>query len=325
MSVRVTDFLASARRTLAIERQALADLEARIDGAFEAAVQLLARCSGKVVVSGMGKSGLIGQKMAATLASTGTPSFFLHPAEASHGDLGVVGRDDVVLLLSNSGETEEVVRLIPALKRIGVATIGFTGSPGSSLAQHADIHIDVSVREEACPLGLAPTASTTALLAMGDAVAVALLEYRGFTADDFAAVHPGGSLGRRLLTRVSDVMHTGDELPLVEAGVALSEALWVITGKRFGAAGVVDAQGRLLGVITDGDIRRGLERGAEVLASAVDQVMTRTPKTIHPGALAVEARNLMEAHKITCLFVLDEGGLPRGILHMHDLLQAGVI
>lgn len=325
MSVKAADHLASARRTLTIEREALADLEARLDGGFEAVVNLLAACAGKVVVSGMGKSGLIGQKIAATLASTGTPSFFLHPGEASHGDLGMVAAADVVVLLSNSGETEEVVRLLPALKRLGVKLVALTGNPASTLARHADLALDVSVKAEACPLGLAPTASTTALLALGDALAVALLEHKGFTTDDFAAVHPGGALGKRLLTRVRDLMHTGDDLPLAPEGGHMKETLFVITAKRLGCCGIVGADGRLAGVITDGDLRRALERNDQVLARPVAEVMTRSPKTIGPDALAVEALNKLQQHSITTLFVVDADQKPLGIIHLHDLLRAGVV
>ena len=321
----MTDFIGSARRTLAIERQALADLEGRLDHRFEQAIVLLAECRGKVIISGMGKSGLIGQKIAATLASTGTASFFLHPAEGSHGDLGVVGPDDVLVLLSNSGESEEIVRLLPALKRLRVPVIAMTGKIESTLGAHADVTLDVSVREEACPLGLAPTASTTALLAFGDALAVALLEYRGFTSDDFAAVHPGGALGKRLLTRVRDVMHTGDELPLIGEGAPLKDALWVITSKRFGACGIIDAEGHLTGVITDGDVRRGLDIGPDFFSMTVSELMTKHPKTISPDALAVEALNIMEQHTITSLFVLNAAGQASGMIHMHDLLRAGVV
>jgi arabinose-5-phosphate isomerase len=337
MSVKVSDYLASARRTLAIERQALADLEARLDGEFERAIARMAGCTGKLVVSGMGKSGLIGRKMAATFASTGSPAFFLHPGEAGHGDLGMVGRDDVVMLLSNSGETEEILRLLPALKRMQAATIALVGNPRSSLAAHCDIVLDVSVREEACPLGLAPTASTTVLLALGDALAVALLEHRGFTADDFAAVHPGGALGKRLLTHVRDVMHRGSDLPLVGSGASLREALWMITSKRLGACGVAAPDERLIGIITDGDIRRAIEgveervedgqggSGDSLLTIPVVKIMTPSPKTISSQALAVDALNMMQQYTITCLFVTAEDGRPEGILHLHDLLKAGVV
>lgn len=325
MRVKTADFLASARRTLAIEREALLDLEQRLDTQFERAVELLAACRGKVVVTGMGKSGLIGQKIAATLASTGTPSFFLHPGEASHGDLGMVGRDDVVMLLSNSGETEEVVRLLPALKRMEVPLLALIGNPKSTLAQHADVALDVSVRQEACPLGLAPTASTTALAALGDALAVALLEYRGFTAADFAAVHPGGTLGKRLLLRVRDVMHAGEAVPVIRSQARMKEALWVITSKRLGACLVLDDEEKLAGIITDGDVRRALEQDERVLSAAVTAVMTKRPKTVTADALAVEALNLMQKYAITCLPVIKPAGQIEGILHMHDLLRAGVV
>ncbi len=325
MSVKTVDFLASARRTLRIEREALERLEGRLDDRFDQAVRMLAECRGKLIVCGMGKSGLIGQKMAATFASTGTPAFFLHPAEASHGDLGMVGRGDVVLLLSNSGETEEIVRLVPALRRLQLPLIALTGNGESSLARHADLVLDCSVAEEACPLGLAPTASTTTQLALGDALAVALLEYRGFTADDFAAVHPGGALGKRLLTRVRDVMHTRPDLPQVAEDAPMREALFEITARRLGACGVVDRSGRLTGIITDGDIRRALEKGAQLLEARAADIMAGGPKTIAADALAVDAVNAMQEHAITCLFIVDGAGQPEGIVHMHDLLRAGVI
>lgn len=326
MSVKTTDsLLESARRTLRIEREALADLEGRLNGEFERAIALLAACRGKVVVSGMGKSGLIGQKMAATFASTGTPAFFLHPGEASHGDLGMVAAADVVMLLSNSGETDEVVRLLPALKRLKVPLIALTGNPQSSLARHADISLDVSVKAEACPLGLAPTASTTALLALGDALAVALLEYKGFTENDFAAVHPGGALGKRLLTRVRDLMHTGADLPLIGERGTMRDALFLITAKRLGCCGVTDAGGRLSGIITDGDVRRALERAERVLERPVTEVMSRAPKTVAADALAVEALNRLQQFSITTLFIVDADEKPTGIIHLHDLLRAGVV
>ena len=323
MSLKIANYIDSARRTLRIERQAIAELEARLDASFERAVSLLAGCRGKVIVAGMGKSGLIGQKMAATLASTGTPAFFLHPAEGSHGDLGMVAATDLVVLLSNSGETEEIVRLLPALKRLQVPLLAMTGNAQSTLAKFADVVLDVSVKEEACPLGLAPTASTTALLALGDALAVALLEHKGFTENDFAAVHPGGALGKRLLTRVRDLMHT--DMPLTPATSRMRDALWVITAKHLGTCGVIDGAGKLVGVITDGDVRRALERDAQVLELPVTEVMTRNPKTISPDVLAVEALNRMQQHSITCLFVCQEPEFPTGIIHLHDLLRAGVV
>jgi arabinose-5-phosphate isomerase len=323
MSVKTSYFLDSARRTLRIEREALAYLEERLDGSFERAVALLAECRGKVVVAGMGKSGLIGQKIAATLASTGTPSFFLHPAEGSHGDLGVLAAGDTVVLLSNSGETEEIVRLLPALKRLQVPLLAMTGNPQSTLAKYADVLLDVSVKEEACPLGLAPTASTTALLALGDALAVALLEHKGFTENDFAAVHPGGALGKRLLTRVRDLMHV--DMPLTPETAPMRDALWLITAKHLGACGVVGPGGALVGIITDGDVRRALERDGQVLDLNVTKVMTPHPKSIGPDALAVEALNRMQQHSITCLFVCQDANIPVGIIHLHDLLRAGVV
>jgi arabinose-5-phosphate isomerase len=306
------------------EAAAVKALAGRIDAAFEQACQHMLACTGRIVVSGMGKSGHIGDKLAATFASTGTPAFFLHPAEASHGDLGMITGQDVVLALSNSGETAELVTILPLIRRLGAPLVALTGNPGSTLAREADVHIDVSVEKEACPLGLAPTASTTALLAMGDALAIALLEARGFTAEDFARSHPGGRLGRRLLLHVEDIMRRGDEIPRVASGTTLPEALLEISRKGLGFTAVVDTEGHVIGVYTDGDLRRSLDRGIDLAASRIDEVMTSGGHHIRPDALAVEALKLMEDHAISALPVLDAEGRLTGALNMHDLLRAGV-
>ncbi|MGN6113817.1 MAG: KpsF/GutQ family sugar-phosphate isomerase [Luteimonas sp.] len=320
------DFAATGRRVLEVETRGLAALAERIDGAFSAACRLLLGCRGRIVCIGMGKSGHIARKIAATLASTGTPAFYVHPGEAGHGDLGMITDDDVVLALSNSGETDELLMLLPALKRKGNALVAMTGRADSTLAATADVHLDVSVPEEACPLHLAPTTSTTAALALGDALAVALLEARGFTADDFARSHPAGSLGRRLLLHITDVMHAGDEVPRVRAGATLSEALVEMSRKRLGMTAVVDDDGRLLGLYTDGDLRRSLDDAAIDLRSArIDRLMTRTPKVIGSDALAIEAARMMEAHKINALLVVDDAGRVVGALNIHDLLRARVV
>ena len=320
------DFAATGRRVLEVETRGLAALAERIDGAFSAACRLLLGCRGRIVCIGMGKSGHIARKIAATLASTGTPAFYVHPGEAGHGDLGMITDDDVVLALSNSGETDELLMLLPALKRKGNALVAMTGRADSTLAATADVHLDVSVPEEACPLHLAPTTSTTAALALGDALAVALLEARGFTADDFARSHPAGSLGRRLLLHITDVMHAGDEVPRVRAGATLSEALVEMSRKRLGMTAVVDDDGRLLGLYTDGDLRRSLDDAAIDLRSArIDRLMTRTPKVIGSDALAIEAARMMEAHQINALLVVDDAGRVVGALNIHDLLRARVV
>lgn len=316
---------ALGRRALEIERDALTALIPRVDAGFARACELMRACSGRVVVTGMGKSGHIGGKIAATLASTGTPAFFVHPGEASHGDLGMVTRQDVVLALSNSGETAEIVTLLPLFKRIGTPVIAMTGKPASTLATTADVHLDVSVALEACPLNLAPTASTTATLAMGDALAVALLDARGFTPEDFAMSHPGGTLGRRLLLKVADLMHTGDRLPRVAAGASLRDALLEMTRKGLGMTAVVDADARVLGLLTDGDLRRILDQNVDVRSASIDAVMTPGGKRIGADKLAAEAVALMEKHKITALLVTDAEDRLQGVLHMHDLLRAGVV
>jgi arabinose-5-phosphate isomerase len=316
--------LVHARRVLAIEAAAITALAERLDSAFPRAVELVAGCAGKVVVTGMGKSGHVCRKIAATLASTGTPALFLHAAEALHGDLGMLERKDLVLAVSNSGETAEILDLVPILKRLELPLIALTGRPVSTLGRAADVVIDVGVAEEACPLGLAPTASTTATLAMGDALAVALLEHRGFRPEDFAALHPAGALGRRLL-RVADLMHTGMAVPVVAVTTAMKDVLLEITSKRLGVAAVVDADGRLAGVVTDGDLRRALAASGDILARATAAVMSRQPKTIAAEALAAQALAIMERHAITSLFITDTAGCPAGVIHLHDLLRAGVV
>ena len=318
-------FRASARRTLDLERQAIAALENKLSTDFDHACRLILACQGRVVVTGMGKSGHIARKIAATLASTGTPAFFVHPGEASHGDLGMITAKDVVLALSNSGETNEVTALLPLLKRMGTPLISMTGRPGSTLAQHAEAHLDAGVEREACPLDLAPTSSTTAALALGDALAVALLEARGFTAEQFALSHPGGSLGRRLLLKVGDLMHTGERLPCVTLGSPLRDALLEISRKGMGFTCVVEDSGRLVGVYTDGDLRRTLDQHGDLRALRVDDVMTRGGKRIHADMLAAEAVKIMEDNRITALAVVDDDERPVGALHMHDLLISGVI
>jgi len=313
----------AGRRAVDIELRALAGLMARIGEPFAAACRLCLDCSGRVVVTGMGKSGHVGGKIAATLASTGTPAFFLHPAEASHGDIGMITRQDVVVALSNSGETAEILALLPHLTRLGVPVIAMTGNPGSTLASAAAVHIDVSVEEEACPLNLAPTASTTATLAMGDALAVALLEARGFTRDDFARSHPGGSLGRRLLTHVRDVMQAAP--PAVSPKAPVADAILEITRGGIGMTAVVDDEQRVIGIFTDGDLRRAFERQIELLSLTVGDVMTARPRTIRPEKLAVEAVEMMEQFKINALPVTDPEGRLVGALNMHDLFRAKVI
>ena len=313
-----------ARRVFRVEITALEAVLERLDAAFVRALDLLEGCRGKVVVTGMGKSGIIGRKIAATMTSTGTPALFLHAAEAAHGDAGVFVKGDVVVALSTSGETE-VVQLLPLIKRLGIPVIAMTGKPSSTLGRAAEVVLDVAVPEEACPMGLAPTASTTVALVVGDALAVALLERKGFGADDFAVIHPAGALGRRFL-RVDDLMHAGDALPVVREDTALRDAVFEITGKRFGVTAVVDAGGRLAGVITDGDLRRAWERGADLASARAVEVMTGAPKTIEREALAARAVAVMEEFSITSLFIVEPAtGRPVGLIHLHDLLKAGVV
>ncbi len=318
--------LRSARAVIATEARAIEALGDRIDGSFLRACQLMFECAGRVVVSGMGKSGHIARKIAATMASTGTPAFFVHPGEASHGDLGMITQKDVVLALSNSGETDELLMILPLIKRQGSALIAMTGNPESSLARLADVHLDARVPAEACPLDLAPTSSTTAALVMGDALAIALMEARGFTDEDFARSHPAGSLGRQLLLKISDVMHSGDQVPRVDAQVSLSEALVEMTRKGLGMTAIVDAEGRLAGVFTDGDLRRAVDDGnIDLRTTPVTRLMTTQAKTITADKLAVEAAQLMEAHKIHALLVVDAEQQVVGALNIHDLLRARVV
>jgi len=319
------ELLAQARRVLDIEADALRTVSARLDHGFADAVRLILACTGRVVVSGMGKSGHVGGKIAATLASTGTPAFFMHPGEASHGDLGMIAHDDVVLALSNSGESSELVSIVPLIKRRGAKLVALTGNPASTLARQADAHIHAGVEKEACPLNLAPTASTTAALALGDALAVALLDARGFSADDFARTHPGGSLGRRLLIHVRDVMHSGDALPRVGLNATLKAALFEMTQKGLGMTAVVDAGGHVAGLFTDGDLRRALEQPLDLQQAKIAELMTKNPKTIREDELAVAAVEKMDTLKINGLLVVDPDNRLVGALNMHDLLRAGVV
>jgi len=320
------DILRRAKEVLKIEARGIDALGARLDDSFLRAVELLYDCQGKVVITGMGKSGIICRKIAATLASTGTPSFFLHAGEGIHGDLGMVMRGDVIVAVSNSGETEEILKLLPHIKFNGLKLIVMTGKLDSTLAKAGDVVLDVGVREEACPLGLAPTASTTAALAMGDALAVVLLEKREFKEQDFALRHPGGILGRKLILKVKDLMKRGDEIPLVREETPMKEALFEITSKRLGVTGVVDGEGRLVGVITDGDLRRGLEKKGDIFGLKAAELMTRGPKAIAAEMLAAEAVAVMEQFPITSLFILDQQSKkPIGVIHLHDIIKAGVV
>lgn len=320
-----TNFQESALRVLSIEAEAVLQLRQYIDESFEAACQLLQKCQGKVVVCGMGKSGHIGNKIAATLSSTGTPAFFMHPGEANHGDLGMLTEHDVMLAISNSGETGELLNLLPVVKRLNVPIIAMTNSAKSNLGKHADVVLCVKVKKEACSLGLAPTASTTATLAMGDALAVALLDANGFSSADFALSHPGGSLGRRLLLAVSDIMHKGDELPLVTQSHTISQALFEITKKGLGMTGILDRDGKLVGIFTDGDLRRVLDDRIDIHTSHVGDVMTTGSVKVTPEMLAVEALNIMEKYQINSMFAVNADNVPEGALNMHMLLKAGVV
>ncbi len=316
-----------AKRVILTEASALTAMAERINGSFEEAVKLILSSKGRVVVSGMGKSGLVGQKIASTMASTGTPAFFLHPAEGIHGDLGMIMKGDVVIAISNSGETEELLRILPVIKRLGARLIGMSGKLDSTLARSSDVFLDVSVKEEACPLGLAPTSSTTATLAMGDALAVALLVQRGFKAEDFAIFHPGGSLGKKLFLRVEDLMHSGDDMPLVTEQTLMKDVLFVISAKRLGVTGVVDDDGLLKGVVTDGDLRRALEKGLDILEKQAVEIMKLNPLRIRRNELAAAALQIMEHRSITSLFVFDDdqNRVPCGIIHIHDILRAGIV
>lgn len=318
--------LKRAHDVLDIEARGILSLIDRLDESFVRAVDLLYSCEGKVVVTGMGKSGLICRKIAATLSSTGTPSLFLHAGDATHGDLGMIMKGDVVLAVSNSGETDEILKLLPIIKRLSLKLIVIAGNPNSTLSRAGDVTLNVAVKEEACPLGLSPTASTTAALAMGDALAVVLLEKKGFKEEDFALRHPGGILGRKLLLQVDDLMHRGAELPIVYEETPMKETLLEITSKRLGVTGVIDSRGDLVGVITDGDLRRGLESKGDIFRFKAKDLMTRNPKTIPGDDLAARAVVLMEQHSITSLFILEDGGRrPMGVVHLHDLLKAGII
>lgn len=318
-------FLSLGRAVIETEAKAVQALLPRIDDRFAEACEMLLSRTGRVVVTGMGKSGHIARKISATMASTGTPSFFMHPGEASHGDLGMVTADDSVLALSNSGETSEILTILPLIKRLGVPLITLTGNPNSAIAREADVNLDVSVSQEACPLGLAPTASTTAALAMGDALAIALLEAKGFGSDDFARSHPGGRLGRRLLLRAADIMHTGQRVPRVGSDVMLSDALMEITEKSMGMTAVTDPEGTLVGIFTDGDLRRALDRQTAPRSVPIRDVMTSECVTVHPEILAAECLNIMEQRKINALLVVDHDRRLVGALNMHDLLRAGVL
>ena len=316
--------LAKARGVVDIEIQALEDLKSQMDDHFVRAIEMIEACSGRVIVTGMGKSGLIGKKIAATLSSTGTPSYFLHPAEGSHGDLGTLMKQDVVIAISNSGESPEILGILPLLKRFGVPLIAMTGKLNSTLAQQSDVTLNIAVRQEACPLGLAPTASTTATLALGDTLAVVLLERRGFSEEDFAMFHPAGSLGKRLLLKVKDVMHSGDALPLVKMDTPFLDALMEVSLKKLGMAIVVDATGSMQGILTDGDVRRALTRFENPREIAITDVMTSSPKRIEAEDLAVSALRIMEEHKITVLVSCSPDGQPVGAVHMHDILKTGI-
>ena len=316
-----------AKRVLRIEAQSILDLAERVDDMFLQAIDLLLHCRGKVALMGMGKSGLVARKIASTFASTGTPAFFLHPAEGVNGDFGMLTKEDAVIAISYSGETREVVEILPLIKRYGNRLIALTGHSESTLAKASDVHLDIHVKEEACPLGLAPTASTTTTLALGDALAVTLMEKRGFKEEDFARLHPGGALGKRLLLRVEDVMHSGGAIPMISEGASMKEAIFEITSKRLGVTGISNGDSQLIGVITDGDLRRALEKFADLLNRKAAEVMTKNPKWIERDALAAMAVQRMEEFSITSLFVFgsDKRRSPVGIIHLHDLLKAGVV
>lgn len=320
-----TNFRQQALQVLKIEAQAVAELASKIDDRFDTACELVLACEGRVVVTGMGKSGHIGGKLAATLASTGTPAFFVHPGEASHGDLGMITAKDLVIGISNSGETNEILELIPLLKRLGIPLITMSGNPDSSLGKAANVVIDVGVSEEACPMNLAPTASTTATLAMGDALAVALLDQRGFTKEDFALSHPGGSLGKQLLLTIADLMHSGDAMPAVHSKEKLSAGLMQMTSKGLGMTAVTDSKGILLGILTDGDLRRAVDRYGDIRDIAIAEIMSRNCKTVRPDMLAAEAVLILEDNRINGLIVVDEDNRAIGALNVHDLLRAGIM
>lgn len=326
MTQNTENIIEIAKKVLKIEADAVLALTEKLNKDFEKAVEIIYNSKGRVVVTGMGKSGIVGKKIAATLSSTGTPAFFMHPAEASHGDLGMVTSDDVIIAISNSGDTNEIMELVPFLKRFNVSLISMTGNPVSALAKAGDVNIDVSVREEACPMGIVPTASTTATLAMGDALAVVLLQKRGFKEEDFAFFHPGGSLGKRLFIKVKDLMHTGDALPVVSPDVSMTDAVMVISSKRLGMTIVAGADNKLLGILTDGDLRRGIQKwGKTFFDMKAGEVMSRNPKTISEDELAAKALSIMENRSITSLVVPDEEGRAKGIIHLHDILKQGIV
>lgn len=325
LDVTSAQLIATGQKTVDIETAAVAALHTRIDENFAQACQLILSCTGRIIVTGMGKSGHIGNKIAATLASTGTPAFFVHPGEASHGDLGMITREDVVIGISYSGSSAEVVTLLPLIKRMGIPLISMAGKSNSPLAEAAEVHLDISIETEACPLDLAPTSSTTATLVMGDALAIALLEARGFTAEDFAFSHPGGALGRKLLLKAETIMHKDHEVPQVSASTLVSQALVEMTEKGFGMTTVIDDQQQLIGVFTDGDLRRCVDQGINISSATIAQVMSSKPRTIHKDMLAAEALGIMEARKITALVVENDHHRPIGVLHMHDILRAGVV
>lgn len=326
MSDSQMEIIEIARKVLRTEAEAVASLIEKLDSNFEKVIDLIYDCHGRVIVTGMGKSGLVGKKVAATLASTGTPAFFMHPAEASHGDLGMVTSDDVIIAISYSGETEELLGIIPFLKRFNVRLISITGNLQSTLSRSADISLDISVKEEACPMGIVPTASTTAAMAAGDAIAVALLIKRGFREEDFALFHPRGSLGKKLLVKVSDLMHTGDALPLTSPDVPMTSAVMEISTKRLGITVIADADKKILGIVTDGDIRRGIERwGKNFFDMTAEEVMTKNPRTISADELAAKAISVMEKHSITSLLVPDKDGRALGVIHLHDILRQGIV
>lgn len=315
-----------AKKVLKTEADAVSAMAERLNSSFESAVDIIYKSTGRVVVTGMGKSGLVGKKIAATLASTGTPAFFLHPAEAIHGDLGMVTSDDAIIAISNSGETEELVGLVPFLKRFDVKLVSMTGNPDSFLSKASDVHLDVAVKEEACSLGIVPTASTTAAMAMGDAIAVALLMKRGFKEEDFAFFHPGGSLGKKLFVKVKDLMHAGDALPFVHPETPMMEAVVEISSKRLGVAIVSGGDRKMLGIVTDGDIRRGIEKwGKGFFDMKAGEAMTKNPKTISEDELAAKALSIMQKHSITSIVVADEDGESKGIIHLHDILKQGIV
>ena len=321
------DIVKEAKRVLRVEAQSILDLVERVDEDFSRAVELLYHCKGKVVLMGMGKSGLVGRKISSTFASTGTPSFFLHPAEGLNGDFGMLAKEDVIIAISNSGETRELLEALPLIKRYGNRLITFTGNSSSTLARAGDVNLNVHVKEEACPFGLAPTASTTATLALGDALAIALMGKRDFRREDFAILHPGGALGKRLLLKVEDLMHVGKAFPMVSEKTLMKDAIFEITSKRLGVTGVSNTEGHLVGVITDGDLRRALEKFSDLFNREASEVMTKNPKWIEKDALAAKAVQRMEEHSITSLFVFNKAGdkVPAGIIHLHDLLKAGVV